>query len=88
MDEERLFAGGSGRWYPRAMMDAPGGQLKRAELACVAAMGALMTAFARGYHPTNPGGTLYLRVVFGVLCLWALIRMLRPQGLFTAKVRK
>ena len=79
--EESLFAAASGRCYPRPMTDPPRGHLTRPELACVALMSALMAAFAQGYHPTNPGGTLYLRLVFLGLCLWALFRVLRPGAL-------
>jgi len=55
--------------------------LTRSELLGIALAAAVMAGFARGYHPTNPAGALYLRLCFGGLAAWALYRMARPGRL-------
>ena len=60
------------------MTDRAGDGLTRTELVCVALMAAIMGSFARGYHPTNPPGTLVLRLFFGAVVLWSLVRLVRP----------
>jgi hypothetical protein len=60
------------------MTDHAGDGLTRTELVSVALMAAIMAAFARGYHPTNPLGTLVLRLFFGAVLVWSVFRLVRP----------
>ena len=55
--------------------------MTRSEALCVALIAAVMAGFARGYHPTSPEGTLYLRTCFIGLAGWALYRSVRPGRL-------
>ncbi|MDP6943027.1 MAG: hypothetical protein QF464_02660 [Myxococcota bacterium] len=63
------------------MSDRAGTGLTRSELLAVALSAVLLLAVARGYHPTYPTGTNFLRACFAGLALWAVFRLVRPGRL-------
>ncbi len=55
-------------------MSNPERRFSRGEFVLVACFAAVLVVFARSYHPTNPKGTEFLRLVFGLVAAYALGR--------------